>query len=505
MRNKNRINNKKRFLSLLLAVIMIVGVTGCGKSDVSSNESSGKNAGGADGTAAVETLQQETSKQTDEMPAGETAVSEEKTTQSDQNAAIEDTELGLKNTKMDDTQGNLTDEQKEILRYFSGDYMFVNSIEALQRYNKIFDGALVSCFARVAKVVSYDDKSYELLVYLLETESDAFASDEEFAKMDDRYMLIKGKSSDSRFIQGDLLTLNARYEGIVTETVDGVNVTAPMLNIHEGYVLDEDGDTYNYRTAFYPSRFDMLEVKNIAKTIFGDDITISEADVEESGDPAYVCTLDNQSNAKFSKYYFYERYGRLEDAVHPEYKIEFSADFQHFFLFMYDNSVETLTLEYYDNSLNKIWKREFESTTSASYDVTKNNIYLCANNEMYVINISTGEDTFPSTYVGNKLDIRKFRNGVLAISEGKSDAFLFTDLQGNIKWKLDSDEAINYIDAVQEVDEKLVIKVCNNENADTSSYYETGDSGVNEYYYVIDMETGELLYSGSVDFIPFRG
>lgn len=317
-------------------------------------------------------------------------------------------------------------------------------------------------------------------------------------------MLIKGKSSDSRFIQGDFLTLKARYEGIVTETVDGKSITAPTLSVHEGYLLADDGDT-NYRTAFYPSRFDMLEVKNIAKTIFGDDITISEADVEESGDPAYVCTLDNQSNAKFSKYYFYERYGRLEDAVHPEYKIEFSADFQHFFMFMYDNSVETLTLEYYDNSLNKIWKREFESTTSASYDVTKNNIYLCANNEMYVININTGEDTFPSTYVGNKLDIRKFRNGVLAISEGKSDAFLFTDLQGNIKWKLDSDEAINYIDAVQEVDGKLVIKVCNNENADTSSYYETGDSGVNEYYYVIDMETGELLYSGSVDSIPFRG
>ena len=55
------------------------------------------------------------------------------------------------------------------------------------------------------------------------------------------------------------------------------------------------------------------------------------------------------------------------------------------------------------------------------------------------------------------------------------------------------------------MDGKLVIKVCNNENADTSSYYETGDSGVNEYYYVIDMETGELLYSGSVDSIPFRG
>ncbi len=487
MRKKKR--SRMRFLSMLLAVAVLAGVAGCGKSG------SEENAGGAGESAAVET-----SDQTNETTVAETDMSENETAESGSDSVVEDTDLGLKNMKVDYTQGELTEEQKEILRYFSGDYMFVNSIEALQRYNKIFDGALVSCFVNVAKVVSYDDDSYELLVYILETEDDIFGDS---FKTEDRYMLVKGKTSDSRFIQGDNLTLKARYEGIVTETVDGVSITAPMLDIHEGYVLVEDGDTYNYRTYFYPSRFEMLEVKNIAKTIFGEDITISEADVSESGDPAYVCTLDNQSNAKFSKYFFYERYGRLEDAVHPEYQIEFSADFQHFFLFMYDYSVETLTLEYYDNSLNKIWKREFEATTSASYDVTKNNVYLCANNEMYVININTGEDTFPSTYIGNKLDIRKFNNGVLTISEGKSDAFLFTDLQGNIKWKLDSDEAITFIDAVQEVEGNLVIKVSNNEDAGSSSYLE-GKTGVTDYYYVIDMETGDMIYSGNVESIAFR-
>lgn len=495
-KDKKRINNKRRFLGILLTVIMLVSGAGCGKNNLGSDKSSNKNIGGSDTIETVQSLTQD-----DKATESETVISEKHTTKSNQNGIFEDTELGLKNIKIDNSQEDLTKEQKEIVRYFSGDYMFVNSIEALQRYNRIFDGALVSCFVNVAKVISYDNESYELLVYLMEQETDCFSEDSEESKS--RYMLLKGKSSDSRFIQGDFLTLKARYNGIVTEMIDGKSITVPMLSVHEAYILGEDGDT-NYRTAFYPSRFDKLEVKNIAKTIFGDNITVSEADLEESFDPAYLCTLDNQSNAKFSKYYFYERYGRLVDAVHPEYNIEFSADFQHFFLFMYDVDMETLTLEYYDNNLNKIWKREFEATTSASYDVTKNNIYLCANNEMYVININTGEDTFPSNYIGNKLDIRKFKNGVLAISEGKSDAFLFTDLQGNIKWKLDSDEKINYLDAVQEVNGKIVIKVTNNENADMGSYYETGDLGINEYYYVIDMETGEIVYKGCVNAIPFR-
>lgn len=62
------------------------------------------------------------------------------------------------------------------------------------------------------------------------------------------------------------------------------------------------------------------------------------------------------ANQKFSRYYFSEHEGTMVDAKHG-YQIEFAADFKHFFLSMYDERCETLTLEYYDNKLKKIWKK----------------------------------------------------------------------------------------------------------------------------------------------------
>ncbi len=425
---------------------------------------------------------------------GENGASKEKIESYKSSSAENDTDLGLKNIKIDYAQGELSEEQKQIVEYFSRDYMFVNSIEALQRYNNIFDNALIKCYVNVAKVISYEGDDYELLVYIMENSNEMYYDES-------RFMIIKGATKDSRFIQGDNLLIEGRYNGVTSRTVDGVSLSVPEIAVHGGYVLQEQDGWY-----YYPSRFSMLEVKDIAKSIFGEDITISEPDPNidsvDSEMPYYVCTLDNQSNAKFSRYYFCERAGTISDAEHG-YGIEFAADFQHFFLFMYDGSLETLTLEYYDNSLNKIWKREFEGTTSASYDFTKNNVYLCANNELYILNIENGEDTYNSSYVGNKLDIRKFNDGVLLVSSEKSDAFMYTSLDGQIVWKLDAEENISNISSIQEVDGKLVIKVENHENMEYNEY-EGGMTGSNEYYYVINMEDGTLIHKGTVDFVEFH-
>ena len=128
-----------------------------------------------------------------------------------------------------------------------------------------------------------------------------------------------------------------------------------------------------------------------------------------------------------------------------------------------------MTLEYYDNNLNKIWKREFEDIvvpmlgSVATYDFTKNNVYLCANNTLYIINIETGEDSYESTFIGEKIDIRKFSDGILTISSAKSDAFVYTNIRGEIVWTIDAVCDISRISAVQEVDGKLVIKVINDD------------------------------------------
>ena len=119
--------------------------------------------------------------------------------------------------------------------------------------------------------------------------------------------------------------------------------------------------------------------------------------------------------------------------------LEFSADFEHYFLFTLDHALEKLTLEYYDKDFSKIWKREFEGTTAAHYDYTKNNIYLSADNSLYIIDLSTGEYTFQPAFIGEKQEIRKMTDGILSVGFTKSDAIMKTDLEGRFggKYSLD--------------------------------------------------------------------
>ena len=78
-----------------------------------------------------------------------------------------DTDIGLKNIKFDTARGDLSDAEKMVAEYFNKDYLFVNSIEALQRYNKIFDDALIQGYVAVDKVISYEGDDYKLVVYLI--------------------------------------------------------------------------------------------------------------------------------------------------------------------------------------------------------------------------------------------------------------------------------------------------------------------------------------------------
>ena len=417
-----------------------------------------------------------------------------------------DTDIGLKNIKFDTARGDLSDAEKMVAEYFNKDYLFVNSIEALQRYNKIFDDALIQGYVAVDKVISYEGDDYKLVVYLINNSNElAYEYTGESYALPNRRMIITGTSGDSRLIEGDIIQINGRYKGITTETVDGESITVPEINVHKTDMYDpKDKDGWWYVET--PSRFDKLQVKEIAKCIFGDNITVRNdapldygvesedyygSELENYNGPCYVCELDNQSNAKFSKYFFNERYGTMTDAVHDNYELSFAGDFKHFYLFMYDRGMENLTLEYYDNNLNKIWKKEFEGTVSASYDVTKNNIYLVANNEFYVLNTETGEETFDSVYVGNKLDIRKFENGVLTISDKKTDAFMYMGLDGNVLWRSNADNDIPAYSNIQaqEMNDRIVLSI------ETYGSY---------YYYVIDKSDGSILYSGSVDTPNFR-
>lgn len=476
---KEKIKVRKVVNSFIIVLFCSLIFIGCSKPDTGETIK----------TNTVEDTGKENNKKQDVDIISQEKVTEEDKKAFSESSATNDTDLGLKNIKIDLAQSNLTEEQQLVIKYFSRDYMFVNSIESFQRYPNIFDNSLIECYVSVAKVLKYDSDSYELLVYLIQSSNEY----EEDYQIEERYMVIKGKSSDTRYIQGDIILMEGRYVGVDTYDVDGTSLVIPTLNVHTGYILDKN-DPYYYE----PSRMNMKEVKQVAKCVFGEDITISNPDpnidVMDSIAPYYVCTLDNQSTAKFSKYYFHERSGTIEDAGNYNRQLEFAADFEHFFLFSYDYDLETLTLEYYDNSLNKLWKREFEDTTSASYDYTKNNVYLTANNSLYVIDINTGEDTYTPTYIGNKREVRKLKDGILTISGNKSDGIIKTDLEGNIQWRLNLTNDANFVLGVQIIDDKIVVKLILGE------YYED----YSEHYIVIDNEDGTLIQDASIDYVAFH-
>ena len=149
-----------------------------------------------------------------------------------------------------------------------------------------------------------------------------------------------------------------------------------------------------------------------------------------------------------------------------------------------------LTLANYDKDLNKIWEGDFMDTTSAQYDFTENNIYLTDNNELYIINTNTGEDTFPPAYVGSKAAIRKLDDGILMISNSRSDGVMMANLDGSVKWTANLEHDVDSVVGLQIVDDRIIF--CYGWDR------ETGAFGGNTYV-AIDQGTGEILASATLE------
>ena len=383
-----------------------------------------------------------------------------------------DTDIGLKSIKIDNAEAELTQEQKMIIQYFDDDYLEVEEYEFLSRYANVFTGVQVRVFGKVAKIIALNDETYQFVC----------------TDYEDGYsMLVTCSTSGPRYIEGDSLSIYGFYEGEQMVEVDGKSYILPSIKAND--------KTYIYQMGVVSENnlHSLERIKVLAETIFGKNIEIrkpvigdegfAEGYNEEALNWYYVVELENQSNAKFSKYLFHREAGYIKDMRSSENiqrSIEFSADFEHFFLFTYDTSLETLTLEYYDSSLNKIWKREFAETTNAEYDYTKNNVYLIANNELFIINIETGEDTFNPVYVGERADIRKLNDGILLLAENKSDALMKIDVHGNMVWKTNlSADMCSW--SIQVVGDKIIL----------GAYLD--DEYWLPHYIVVDNSTGEIL------------
>ena len=351
----------------------------------------------------------------------------------------EDDNLGLMNVKIHGEGANLTDTQKLLIQYFDRDYFLFPSYTSLQRYPQAYKGSQIYTLGYVTKVIESNDKEYTALI-----EYGAYKTSEfQIYEPTGVYAVIKGKQTETRFTEGDTLCIYAKYDNVDTYTVDGKSYTVPTLLVNR--------TTFFYEFEWAEPLYSMEDIRTIAKYIFGEDVKVRNPQQSDfTGEDAeefypedyenlfYVAELDNQSNANFTKYEFNALKGGKIYDLKSEWSVSrnltFSADFENFYLQVFDESLNTYILECYDRDLKKIWSREFDRTTTAVLDYTADHIYLVANGNMYIINAKTGEDDVEPKFVGAKTGIRKLKDGILLIAQGCSDAVMKTDLVGNVLW-----------------------------------------------------------------------
>ncbi|MBQ3045351.1 MAG: zinc-ribbon domain-containing protein [Clostridia bacterium] len=345
-----------------------------------------------------------------------------------------DNALGLMNVKLRNEGVELSDIEKLIVQYFDTDY-FRAPYSSLQRYPQVYKDAQINFLCHITKIIESNAEEYTALV-----EYEAYKNSEGFYWETGDYAVIKGTQSETRIMEGDTLYLYGKYVDVNTYTVDGKSYTVPTVLVNR----------YSYFSEYDRVRpmYSMEEIRSMAKYIFGDDIKLrytkygdvagSDYDYDLYEGLYYTAELDNQSNANFTKYLFFAGYGGYIIDCKSEYPVErnltFSADFEHFYLEVFDKSLKVYTLECYDRDLKKIWSREFDQTTSSVIDYTKDHIYLVANGSMYIIDAKTGENAVDPKYVGAKSEVRKLEDGILLVSHKSADAVMKTDLSGNVLW-----------------------------------------------------------------------
>lgn len=412
-----------------------------------------------------------------------------------------DTAIGLRNIKIDSEEQDLTEDQKTVLQYFDGDYLNVPDYEFLRRYPNIFAGAQIYVWGSIEKVISMDQAHYEALFWV-----NVGTYDRNEGGLEDRrgdYIIIEGETGDNWYMERDQLAIYGRYGGIETVEVDGTSYTIPRVTVFRSFLDQSEAPSWVYH---YIPKFDDKFVKKTAKIIFGEDIEVRKLDENVDVPPEMMGLFDpesylvvepeNQSNAKFKKFRFSKEMGEIvvaddvSSSMSMDRYIEFAADFQHFFMLSHNRGLDSLTLEYYDSQLDKLWKREFEDAyynftdfySSGVYDYTKTNVYLIVNNELYTINAETGEDAKPPVYVGDKIAIRKLTDGILLISDQKADGVMKYDLEGNIQWKTKLPTDLSTLEGIQFVDGRIILQ----------AYYWESANNFGTHYLVFDAQTGEM-------------
>lgn len=286
-----------------------------------------------------------------------------------------------------------------------------------------------------SKIINVEGDNFEALIYLAKSEDS------------DKPILLKGKKPETISINDCNFQC---FRGILSGTqmveVDGSSYYVPVI---ENVVIGEENNHI----------YSLSEIRKISKTIFGEDITVKTPtyqEVEERVqygysfvDHYYIIELENQSNANFKAFDIFDDYGAItydpiiNDSVEKitmNRKICVSPDLQYYIVFDYSPNDKYIILNVYDRNYNKKWKKEIENVSSITWDASTTQLAFVSDNDLYVMDLETGEEVIPPVLVAGKTSVTIVDNGYILGGNTSDDIVIFVDSSGEIINKFDVDD-----------------------------------------------------------------
>ncbi len=367
---------------------------------------------------------------------------------------------------MNSDDGNLDSTQQEILKYFDNNYFMYYSSLA-QKYPQIFKDAKVQLNCTVVKVLSSTDDEFSVVVtnYFMDQGT---AISENLDELNENSLLIlKGKQLSKRLVKGDWINVYGRYNDVVTSEIDGKSYTIPQVTAIN---VIPDGS----------QRFEFNTIKTVAEYIFGKDIKINEpvygqdykdgetvngVETYYNGEDAsfYKVTLDNQSNANFKVFNMYKNdglitYNRVHNGLsnNIQKNLWVSADFQHYIVSTYDEDLDYVYIDYFDKDLNKVWSREFQYTSTKAFtspmDYTDKQMAVVVDNDLYLIDLETGEDIIEPVIVGEKVKVNMMDDGIILIGDNTKDTIMKVDYTGKVLFRTNT----SYLTTIESASTQII-------------------------------------------------
>ncbi len=354
---------------------------------------------------------------------------------------------------------SIEDQYDDVLkRYFNYDSLYVNEYDNLARYPIAYKDTMIEFYAIVLQVIEESDDNFKILCELYEWVN---------PENKDNYIIIEGKYvNGKRYLKDDNIKVTGIYKGMNTYNISSTNMVLPTVSVDK-IIIDES------YMGYYPE-YDEEDIRKIAESFFGTTFTLvkpnynlyDEKNIYLMSLPFhYVVTLDNQTNARFSKYRFYTEYGRIDVATENEdgrvlRNISKSSDNKNFILTTYTPGSNYLELQMYDKDFKLLWSRQFENVDKYLWENNNNRILLTINSDTYYINEIDGKNIIDPFITGEALSIKLLSNGdVIFISEKSNSFIMYIDNTGKVLWKkgIDSSVTPEYISAILVANEKIYI------------------------------------------------